>query len=162
MSFWTTEREDELRSLWALGLSASQIANRMHTPSRNSIIGKVHRLGLPQRRKQPQMTAAQRLQALEVARQRKNELERQRRSGPVGLPKFPWRHKPQEASMDIPVEQRVSIMELTSQTCRWPLWGDDQREGLYCGAATVPGQPYCCGHCALSFNMTERQRQRAA
>ena len=43
---WTDERVEELKKLWAEGLSASQIATRMGGVTRNAVIGKVHRLGL--------------------------------------------------------------------------------------------------------------------
>lgn len=43
---WTDERTDTLKSLWAEGLSASQIARQMGGVTRNAVIGKVHRLGL--------------------------------------------------------------------------------------------------------------------
>ncbi|PIR86534.1 GcrA cell cycle regulator, partial [Candidatus Kaiserbacteria bacterium CG10_big_fil_rev_8_21_14_0_10_43_70] len=43
---WTDERADMLKKLWAEGLSASQIANRLGSVTRNAVIGKVHRLGL--------------------------------------------------------------------------------------------------------------------
>ena len=44
---WTTEREDLLRKLWLQGLSASQIAYVMAGVTRNAVIGKAHRMGLP-------------------------------------------------------------------------------------------------------------------
>lgn len=47
---WTEERVDTLKRLWAEGLSASQIATRLGDVTRNSVIGKVHGLGLPGRR----------------------------------------------------------------------------------------------------------------
>ncbi|MEM0907525.1 MAG: GcrA family cell cycle regulator, partial [Pseudomonadota bacterium] len=43
---WTDERIEELRKLWADGLSASQIADSLGGVSRNAVIGKIHRLGL--------------------------------------------------------------------------------------------------------------------
>ena len=43
---WTDERVETLKKLWAEGLSASQIANRLGGVTRNAVIGKVHRLGL--------------------------------------------------------------------------------------------------------------------
>lgn len=45
---WTPDLEDQLRRLWDKGLSAGQCAAKLGT-SRNSIIGKVHRLGLAAR-----------------------------------------------------------------------------------------------------------------
>ena len=43
---WTDERVETLKKLWGEGLSASQIAGRLGSVTRNAVIGKVHRLGL--------------------------------------------------------------------------------------------------------------------
>lgn len=43
---WTPEAEAALRKLYAEGLSSSQIAEQIGCPSRNAVIGKVHRLGI--------------------------------------------------------------------------------------------------------------------
>ena len=43
---WNDARVDLLRKLWADGLSASQIADKLGDVSRNAVIGKVHRLEL--------------------------------------------------------------------------------------------------------------------
>ena len=43
---WTDERVEQLKKLWADGLSASQIAAQLGGVSRNAVIGKVHRLKL--------------------------------------------------------------------------------------------------------------------
>ena len=43
---WTDERVELLKKLWSEGLSASQIAGRIGSVTRNAVIGKVHRLGL--------------------------------------------------------------------------------------------------------------------
>jgi GcrA cell cycle regulator len=43
---WTDERVDALKTLWAEGHSASQIAKKLGGVTRNGVIGKVHRLGL--------------------------------------------------------------------------------------------------------------------
>lgn len=46
---WTEERIAALQRLWAQGLSASQIAERLGSVTRNAVIGKAHRLGLASR-----------------------------------------------------------------------------------------------------------------
>lgn len=43
---WTPDAEAALRKLYAEGLSSSQIAEQIGCPSRNAVIGKVHRLGI--------------------------------------------------------------------------------------------------------------------
>lgn len=46
---WTDERVEILKTEWATGKSATQIAVILGGVTRNSIIGKVHRMGLPGR-----------------------------------------------------------------------------------------------------------------
>jgi len=53
MQTWTDERVEQLKKLWADGLSASQIAGELGGITRNAVIGKVHRLGLSGRAKAP-------------------------------------------------------------------------------------------------------------
>lgn len=64
---WTDERVERLKSLWAADVSCSQIAAELGGGvTRNAVIGKVHRMGLPGRK-----TSHQQLSADE-RRQRKN------------------------------------------------------------------------------------------
>lgn len=47
---WTDSETETLKRLWIEGLSASEVATKLGTGrSRNSIIGRVHRLDLPRR-----------------------------------------------------------------------------------------------------------------
>lgn len=46
---WTEERIERLKTMWANGATASQIAEELGGVSRNAVIGKAHRLGLEQR-----------------------------------------------------------------------------------------------------------------
>src|SRR4029078_5112945 len=46
---WTDERVELLKKLWGEGLSASQIAGRLGSVTRNAVIGKADRLGLSRR-----------------------------------------------------------------------------------------------------------------
>lgn len=46
---WTDERVELLKTMWAEGKSASQIAKELGSVTRNAVIGKVHRLGLSSR-----------------------------------------------------------------------------------------------------------------
>ena len=46
---WTDERIETLKTMWAEGATASQIAEKLGDVSRNAVIGKAHRLGLKSR-----------------------------------------------------------------------------------------------------------------
>jgi len=46
---WSEDRVVTLKRLWADGLTASQIAKKLGGVTRNAVIGKVHRMGLPRR-----------------------------------------------------------------------------------------------------------------
>lgn len=46
---WTEERIERLKSMWADGATASEIADKLGGVSRNAVIGKAHRLGLESR-----------------------------------------------------------------------------------------------------------------
>lgn len=45
---WTDERIEELKQLWGEGLSAQEIGRKLDV-TKNAVIGKAHRLGLPSR-----------------------------------------------------------------------------------------------------------------
>ncbi len=50
MAYWLPREIDLLTELWAKGLTASEIAEAMGPDfTRNAVIGKAHRLGLPAR-----------------------------------------------------------------------------------------------------------------
>ena len=46
---WSEEEDDTLLALWERGNSISDIAIQMGNRTRNSVIGRVHRLNLPKR-----------------------------------------------------------------------------------------------------------------
>lgn len=51
---------------------------------------------------------------------------------------------------DIPFGQRKTLLELTNNTCRWPI--GEVGDGLFfCGAQIEEGCPYCPGHAARAY-----------
>jgi hypothetical protein len=45
-----------------------------------------------------------------------------------------------------------TIIELTGDTCRWPLWADDgSGERLYCGGLALQESPYCAHHAGKAY-----------
>ena len=60
----------------------------------------------------------------------------------------------------VSIGQRVTIMMLTEQTCRWPI-GDPGSEGFtFCGRRSDTGVPYCTTHARIAYQPAERRRDR--
>ena len=61
----------------------------------------------------------------------------------------------------IPMSERVTIMELREQMCRWPL-GDPGRDDFrFCGGRIAPGGPYCTHHAQIAYQpVLDRRRDR--
>lgn len=160
MPEWTQERIDELSGLWAAGETCREIGAAMGL-TRNAVIGKVHRLGLDERKpRQPSVSA----ELQEQRRQERNasRIERQR------IEREAKKMQEQQAaplefagSLKIPYADLRDFSNQGPNQCRFI--ADEPPGPLYlaCGNETLPGNSYC-GHChAICFppaNMTQRQR----
>lgn len=145
MSFaWTRERSDKLEALWADGLSASQIAPLLGV-TRNSVIGRVHRLRL-----------FRLCGVVKVKRERRQRPNRQAmhsaRLRAKALPSPPAPPVPTTA----PESLNLTIYQLTDRTCKWPY--GDMAPHTYCGSLAVEGKPYCTYHDMLAHAGRGTQR----
>jgi GcrA cell cycle regulator len=170
---WTEDRVDLLKKLWTDGLSASQIAGELGGVTRNAVIGKVHRLGLSGRAKSPSSSAV-----AVAARPRKATPPRPANSfnaashvrGAVAL--APQVRQQPEARLEpraelvdpevvVPFSERVTIMELKENMCRWPMGDPTQADFRFCGMKTDTGVPYCSHHCRIAYQPAgERRREQ--
>ncbi len=161
---WTDDRVEVLKKLWSDGLSASQIAAELGGISRNSVIGKVHRLGLSGRAKSPSAS---------VPRQRKprshGTLMRIARPGIRGNTALAPLHsyepelesEPELIENIIPIGQRCSILELTEGKCHWPIGDPSSSDFFFCGGKTIEGLPYCGYHSRIAYQpAADRRRDR--
>ncbi len=56
--------------------------------------------------------------------------------------------------------RRLSLMELTEKTCKWPV-GDPATDNFwFCGLAAQPGKPYCEAHVGVAFQPMSSRRDR--
>ncbi|WP_340252483.1 MULTISPECIES: GcrA family cell cycle regulator [unclassified Roseobacter] len=56
--------------------------------------------------------------------------------------------------------KRISLMELTERTCKWPI-GDPATENFYfCGLPVQQGKPYCEAHVGVAFQPMSTRRDR--
>jgi GcrA cell cycle regulator len=156
---WTDERVELLKKLWGEGLSASQIAGRLGSVTRNAVIGKVHRLGLSGRATTSRMKSHRPRQRMASKRLAKT------RFSPMGNPAFRALYAEAEAyqppveELVIPLNERRTIPTLTECDCRWPIGDPQMSDFHFCGKKKVPGLPYCEFHARRAFQPPQSRRR---
>lgn len=147
---WTDDRVARLKELWAEGLSASQIVERLGHVTRNAVIGKIHRLGLSGGRAtdgplQDKLRNARRKRSTE----RRSELRKKSKKDKTldllkrygDKPEAP-KALPQPRPTDIP--HVSSLTDLEASDCKWPI---DHDKGIgFCGCPRAEGSSYCEHH----------------
>src|SRR3984893_16967578 len=159
---WTEERVALLTKLWADGLSASQIAAELGGVSRNAVIGKRIRLGLPDR-------GPTRNRVTRTAKKPKPPRRYQFGNGVDNRPP-PEPFKP-APPIEAPPAQRKTILvrdskgqlcandALTSVVWRFP-YGEGTKDDpfYFCGGQALEGLPYCAAHAAVAFQPPQPRR----
>lgn len=138
---WTPEQITQLMALWNDGLSTAEIGKRLGI-SKNAVVGKAHRLHLngrpsPIKRVGPRPTPV----ARPVAHPR------------PAAPPAPVRPQP-------PAPPRV--VELSSQTCRWPIGHPGDPGFHFCTERAIQGKPYCVEHAAMAYVKAKPKAGEAA
>jgi GcrA cell cycle regulator len=130
---WTSDRIKTLMALWAEGISTLEIGRRLGV-TKNSVVGKVHRLGLPKRQ---------------------SPISSSPRTPRVTKPTAPIRIRPQT----VPISANMVKMEkLTIGMCKWPEGEPGHEDFRFCGQPAIEGKPYCAGHCARAYVKSTRDR----
>jgi GcrA cell cycle regulator len=140
---WTAATIERLEAWWNEGLSAAEIARRLHT-TRNAVIGKARRLGLPAR---------------------PSPIVRTSPKPPPVNPRKPRRVPIAAAVASFLAPPVVPTAVLTApppppppppppmsarRGCAWPLWDDQERATQrFCDATLVPGHSWCARHLAV-------------
>jgi len=63
-----------------------------------------------------------------------------------------------EGDDEIPLEQRRTLLQLTSKTCAWPV-GDPKLPGFFfCGGETHGEECYCRRHCWAAYKSLSRRK----
>lgn len=184
---WTEERVELLKKLWLEGLSASQIAGVLgEGVTRNAVIGKVHRLKLSGRAKPassaPRVRTTPRPTTRRVAApagpsRGASNLGAMMKSRPMGggggggaiqgatalkiSEEFETNLEmaPQAAELFIPVEQRLTLLQLNEQTCKWPIGDPLTPEFYFCGQHSEDAKPYCEFHSRRAYHQVDKKRR---
>jgi len=147
------EYDDLLIALNGEKLSAAKIAdqiNQKHGTSftRNSVIGRIHRLGLIKTKKAPIAKPApmKRNHRLTVGvGAQVQAIRRKIKAAPLPVEDV---FEPRVVAIE---SNRKTILELRAMECRWP--DEDRNEDgqhTFCGCATMDGSSYCPAHAELS------------
>jgi GcrA cell cycle regulator len=158
---WTDERVETLKKLWADGLSASQIAAELGGVTRNAVIGKVHRLGLSGRAKSPS-SAASRPRKPRAASHMLRVSRSSMRGNTALAHAYEFDVEPETEPIDnvIPLGQRRSLLELTDETCRWPIGDPGTADFFFCGGPTITSLPYCAYRSRVAYQPANARRDR--
>jgi GcrA cell cycle regulator len=56
--------------------------------------------------------------------------------------------------------KKLSLMELTERTCKWPVGDPATEDFWFCGLNVETGKPYCEAHNAVAFQPMSARRDR--
>ena len=56
--------------------------------------------------------------------------------------------------------KRISLMELTERTCKWPIGDPATQDFYFCGLPVQQGKPYCEAHVGVAFQPMSARRDR--
>ena len=135
---WTEEKVKKLKELWSKGHTASQIAETLGDKTRNSVIGKAHRLNLEARAPSKQ------------SNQTSKSVNRPVRRGSAPISR---KAKFQSILLDknFEPENPKSLEELTDTTCKWPIGHPNEEKFYFCGRKPEGEFPYCKLHILYAF-----------
>jgi GcrA cell cycle regulator len=167
MKTWTDDRENAMRELLAdpnTAYSANEVAHILSDRfkieiSRNAVIGRCKRQGIPLndcappgRPSNPAPRPREKPQKAVTPAQRPYIAQRKAASGPKLHTAVPQLLR----CDDVRGPRHVSLLELTDNTCRWPISTVGAPDFCFCGNPPIEGMPYCAGHCRLAYRVDRR------
>jgi GcrA cell cycle regulator len=66
---------------------------------------------------------------------------------------------PVAAELFIPVEQRLSLLQLNEHTCKWPIGDPLTPDFYFCGQHSEEGKPYCDFHSRRAYHQLDKKRR---
>ncbi|WP_193370216.1 GcrA family cell cycle regulator [Pelagibius marinus] len=151
---WTEERVAELMRLWEAGRSASEIG-RLLGVSKNSVVGKAHRMKLKARPSPIKRGATPQVRRSAVAAMPKPTTQA------PAAPKQVQERTAAPAPAPRP-SRPVARSNGKGPSCLWPIGDPGDQDFHFCGEPAVPGKPYCDEHCARAYIVRNRSDSEAA
>ena len=148
---WDDQKVEKLRIYWARGYTASEIARALgEGVTRNSVIGKAHRLKLAARApsKKSKFKSPEKQDATNNLNKQEGRISKKNRFRSLLLDK------------SFPPENPKQLEELDDKNCRWPSQHHPNEEGFYfCGRPLVEGFSYCKLHMLLAFQVRDQKEE---
>ena len=166
---WTDENVELLKKFDADGLSRGQIGDRLGC-SRNSVCGKLNRLGLLKtgsqrpKRKRPRPRQPREVVVTNPPPYRPFNPFRQLKANKLASERLPPLTSDQKeyvlgAPIPEPVRKGIPLLDLAFDQCHWAI---NERKGfddhLFCGAK---GYPYCPHHTRMAYGSGTPSERRA-
>jgi len=162
---WTDEMVEDLKKYIGQGLSGGQIAAKLTLKfnehySRNSIIGKAHRIGILLGKKVGANKISNKLKISDVKKKSKNVIEDIKPKKDLKLSTITILAEPVKNKTQIfpnPKALGVTLMDLSEGMCKYPL-GDVKNDDIrFCGAIADSKHRSYCSHCYPIVYMTIRK-----
>ena len=161
---WDDNSIKMLQKLWDKGLSTTEIAKKMNV-SKNSVVGKVHRLCLkarpsPIKKKEnetaeeqevitvEQVTAEETTEEVLVEEIKVTPAEKADEKNVVSAKKGEQKKESAKANKKA---KYIKLVELDSHTCRWPIGDPRDEDFCFCGKKVHAGQTYCDEHSQIAY-----------
>ncbi len=151
---WTPQRVSTLIALWNEGLSTAEMGRRLDV-TKNAVVGKVHRLGLP-KRQSPIRTGGKKKAATTAKTAPKAKISTASVSEkkvitPVNGSNGTKVEKVVKKILPVITGEVISMEMLSHGMCSWPSGEPGTDEFRFCGQSSVDGKPYCAAHCEVAY-----------
>lgn len=151
---WTDEAVEELKKMWDRGMTTGQIAKALNV-TKNSIIGKVHRLCLTARPSPIKKLSEK--DKTKSATKEKVQAKSSKENSKVETSATSKENKSVQRNVFQPEETNIPLVKLDNHTCRWPLGDPKDDEFCFCGKRIKTGQTYCEEHAAVAYVRTGKK-----
>ena len=175
---WSDDIIARLRALWAEGLTTAEIGRRLGI-SKNSVVGKAHRLDLPARPSPIRRDAFHNVQRRAPAPRRVQGATLPPLSSAIPTASGSPVSAGLDRALTRAIESTVDAGRPAAATrpglispvarpvprgavCCWPIGEPGTPAFHFCGAAAMSGKPYCASHAEIAYVRVRDRREDAA
>ena len=148
---WTDEAVEELKKMWDKGMTTGQIAKVLNV-TKNSIIGKVHRLCLTARPSPIKKSSDSTTEKKACTPKKVEKTTKAKTTSKVSKKQeAPAIEETTQTPTPVIEETNIPLVKLDNHTCRWPMGDPRDEDFCFCGKRIKTGQTYCEEHAAIAY-----------